>query len=85
MGMYHFLIIPQILHLISLQKFSLTSMDYSEKSKRQRKYLQSYFQKGRLQDYYPTQLREVHQLLNDLLDDPEDYRMSIRRYVPFVL
>ena len=56
-------------------------MDYGEKSKRQRKYMQSYFQKGRLPDYYPVQVREAHHLLNDLLDDPEEYRIHIRRYV----
>ncbi|KAI0700085.1 cytochrome P450 [Cytidiella melzeri] len=60
-------------------KFSLTSMDYSEKSKRQRKYMQSYFQKSRLPDLYPVQVREAHHLLHDLLEDPADYRMSIRR------
>ncbi|KAI0083867.1 cytochrome P450 [Irpex rosettiformis] len=60
-------------------KFSLTSMDYSEKSKKQRKYLQSYFQKGRLQDYYGIQIKEVHQLLNDFLNDPKAYRGHIRR------
>ncbi len=56
-------------------------MDYSEKSKKQRKYLQSYFQKGRLQDYYGIQIKEVHQLLNDFLDSPQAYRGHIRRYV----
>ena len=54
-------------------------MDYSEKSKRQRKYLQHYFQKQRLPTYYSLQLNEAHHLLNDLLDDPEDYRAHIKR------
>ncbi|KAJ7610297.1 cytochrome P450 [Mycena polygramma] len=60
-------------------KFSLTSMDYGEKSKRQRRYLQYYFHKQRLPDYYPLQLKEVHRLLNDLVDDPENYRKHIQR------
>ncbi|KAI0088547.1 cytochrome P450 [Irpex rosettiformis] len=60
-------------------KFSLTSMDYSEKSKRQRKYMASYFAKARLPDYYPVQVREAHQMLNEILDDPNDYRNAIRR------
>lgn len=54
-------------------------MDYSDKSKRQRKYLQSYFQKSKLPDYYSIQLQEVHRLLNDLLDSPQDYHSHIRR------
>ncbi|KAF8169134.1 cytochrome P450 [Mycena galopus ATCC 62051] len=62
-------------------KFSLPSMDYGEKSKRQRKYLQSYFHKQRLPRYYPIQLKEVHRLLNDLVDDPENYRTHIKRMV----
>ncbi|KAJ7110785.1 cytochrome P450 [Mycena crocata] len=60
-------------------KFSLTSMDYGEKSKRQRRYLQLYFQKHRMPDYYPIQLKEVHRLLNDLVDEPEAYRNHIKR------
>jgi len=54
-------------------------MDYGEKSKRQRKYLQLYFQKQRLPNYYPIQIKEVHRLLNDLVDDPENYRSHIKR------
>ena len=54
-------------------------MDYSEKSKRQRKYMASYFAKARLPDYYPVQVREAQQMLNELLDDPLDYRNVIRR------
>ncbi|KAI0695235.1 cytochrome P450 [Cytidiella melzeri] len=60
-------------------KFSLTSMDYGEKSKRQRKYMQSYFQKGRLQDYYGIQLRETRQMLHEMLTNPKSYRNHIRR------
>ncbi|KAJ7834052.1 cytochrome P450 [Mycena olivaceomarginata] len=60
-------------------KFSLTSMDYGEKSKRQRRYLQYYFHKQRLPNYYPLQLKEVHRLLNDLVDDPKNYRSLIKR------
>jgi len=66
------------------QNFALTSMDYSEKSKRQRKYLQLYFQKPRLQSFYPMQLKEIHRLLNDLVDDAENYRTHIQRYVPHI-
>ncbi|KAF8170735.1 cytochrome P450 [Mycena galopus ATCC 62051] len=60
-------------------KFGLPSMDYGEKSKRHRKYLQSYFHKQRLPNYYHIQLKEVHRLLNDLVDDPENHRTHIKR------
>jgi hypothetical protein len=54
-------------------------MDYSEKSKRQRRYLQSYFANSRLPDYYALQLNEAHRLLNDLLRDPSGYKTHIHR------
>ncbi|PPQ98487.1 hypothetical protein CVT26_013888 [Gymnopilus dilepis] len=59
--------------------FSLTSMDYSEKSKRQRKYLQSYFSRQLLPNYYQIQVREAHRMLSDILQDPENYRDHIKR------
>ncbi|KIJ64542.1 hypothetical protein HYDPIDRAFT_132510 [Hydnomerulius pinastri MD-312] len=60
-------------------KFSLTSMDYSEKSKRQRRYMQSYLQKSRLAECYPMQLKEAHILLDELLNDPSDWKKHLQR------
>lgn len=54
-------------------------MDYSEKSRRQRRYLQSYFRPGKLDDYYHVQIAEASQLLRDMLDDPQSYRDHIKR------
>ncbi|KAF9553213.1 cytochrome P450 [Agrocybe pediades] len=59
--------------------FSLTSMDYCEKSKRQRKYMQSYLSKQLLPNYYPIQRKEVHKMLMDILQDPSEYRKHIKR------
>jgi len=56
-------------------------MDYSEKSKRQRKYMQSYLSKQLLPNYYPIQLKEVHKMLQDILQDPSEYRKHIKRLV----
>ena len=56
-------------------------MEYGEKWKRHRKYLQTHLQKGRLQDYYDIQTNEVHHMLKDFLNDPKAYRAHIRRYV----
>ncbi|KAF8904750.1 cytochrome P450 [Gymnopilus junonius] len=61
------------------ENFSLTSMDYSEKSKKQRKYLQSYFSRQLLPNYYSTQIKEVHRMLYDVLQDPDNYRQHIKR------
>ncbi|KAI0802036.1 cytochrome P450 [Irpex lacteus] len=60
-------------------KFSLPSMDYGEKSRRHRRYLQSYFQKSHLKDHYGVQTKELHRLLNDLLDSPQAHWEHIRR------
>lgn len=54
-------------------------MDYSETYKRQRRYLQSYFSKQRMPDYYPLQLRETRRLLRDLLRDPNGHKKHIQR------
>ncbi|KAH7887275.1 cytochrome P450 [Phlebopus sp. FC_14] len=60
-------------------KFSLTSMDYGEKSKRQRRYMQSYFQKNRLSAGYGMQLKEAYTLLNDLIRDPDEWKKHLQR------
>lgn len=54
-------------------------MDYGEKYKRQRKYLQYYFHKSRLSEFYHIQTKETHRLLRDLLEDPVNYRKHIQR------
>lgn len=54
-------------------------MDYGEKYKRHRKYLQQFFHKQNLPKYYNVELKEVHRLLNDLLDDSEHYAAHMKR------
>lgn len=56
-------------------------MDYGEKWKRHRKYLQQFFHKQNIPKYYNIELKEVHHLLNDFLDDPENFTAHIKRYV----
>ncbi|KAI0757953.1 cytochrome P450 [Fomes fomentarius] len=59
--------------------WALPIVPYGDKFKRHRKYLQEYLKKPRLPNYYPIQLKEVHRLLNDLLDDPVNYKAHIKR------
>ena len=54
-------------------------MPYGDKFKRHRKYLQEYLKKPRLPNYYHIQLNEVHKMLSDVLDDPENYKGHIMR------
>ena len=41
--------------------------------------MQSYFRTSKLADYFPIQMAEAHQLLRDLLNNPESYRGSFKR------
>ena len=59
--------------------WALPIVPYGDKFKRHRKYLQEYLKKPRLPNYYPIQLHEVHKMLNDVLDDPENYKAYIKR------
>lgn len=56
-------------------------MDYGEKFKLHRRYLQQYFGKQNLSKYYDIEVKEVYKLLNDILDSPDDYAAHIKRYV----
>nr|BAK09423.1 cytochrome P450 [Postia placenta] len=60
-------------------KWALPIMDYGEKWKRHRKYLQQFFHKQNIPKYYNIELKEVHHLLNDFLDDPENFTAHIKR------
>ncbi|EPQ52446.1 cytochrome P450 [Gloeophyllum trabeum ATCC 11539] len=59
--------------------WALPIMDYGEKFKRHRRYLEEYFRKRRLPNYYATQTREVHRTLFDMLEDPENYQIHFKR------
>ncbi|PAV19443.1 cytochrome P450 [Pyrrhoderma noxium] len=59
--------------------WALPLVPYGETFRRHRKYLNQYFAKPRLPDYHPSQLKEAHRLLRDLLDDPENYKSHIER------
>jgi hypothetical protein len=61
-------------------KWALPLVPYGETFKRHRKYLQQYFSKPRLPKYYSIQKEEAHRLLNNILEDPENYRSHIQRY-----
>lgn len=56
-------------------------MDYGEKFKRHRRYLQQYFSKANLHKYYDLETREVHRLLRNLLAGSNDVEGQIKRYV----
>ena len=56
-------------------------MDYGEKFKRHRRYLQQYFSKANLHKYYDLETREVHRLLRNLLAGSNDIEGQIKRYV----
>ncbi|KZT23364.1 cytochrome P450 [Neolentinus lepideus HHB14362 ss-1] len=60
-------------------EWALPIMDYGEKFKRHRRYLEEYFRKRRLPDYHATQMREVHRTLYDMLEDPENYQIHFKR------
>ncbi|KAF8509044.1 cytochrome P450 [Gautieria morchelliformis] len=60
-------------------KWALPLVPYGETFRRHRKYLQQYFAKPKLPDYYRIQQKEAHRLLNDLLDDPDNYKLHIER------
>ena len=58
-------------------------MDYGEKFKRHRRYLQQYFSKANLHKYYDLETREVHRLLRNLLAGSNEIEPQIKRYVDF--
>ncbi|KAI0731821.1 cytochrome P450 [Fomitopsis betulina] len=59
--------------------WSLPSMDYCEKFKRHRRYLQQYFSKSNLHKYYDLETKEVHKLLRNLLAGSNDVEGQIKR------
>ena len=59
--------------------WALFLLPYGEKFKRYRKYLTGYLKKPLMPKYYPTQLKEVHKMLNDVLDDPANYKYHFKR------
>jgi len=59
--------------------WALPIVPYGEKFKRHRRYIQNYLHKQRLPELYDMQLKEVHRLLNDLLDDPDNYLVHFKR------
>ncbi|KAJ3563355.1 hypothetical protein NP233_g8990 [Leucocoprinus birnbaumii] len=65
--------------------WALPLVPYGEKFRRHRKYLSQYFAKQCLPNYYPIQLKEARRLLNDLLDDPDNYRQHIERLAGAVI
>lgn len=66
-------------------KWALPLVPYGETFKRHRKYLQQYFSKPRLPNYYYIQKEEAHHMLNDILEDPENYRSHIERYAGAII
>ncbi|OSX64655.1 hypothetical protein POSPLADRAFT_1053458 [Postia placenta MAD-698-R-SB12] len=60
-------------------KWALPIMDYGEKWKRHRKYLQQFFHKQNIPKYYNIELKEAHHLFNDFLDDPDNFTAHIKR------
>lgn len=60
-------------------------MDYCEKFKRHRRYLQQYFSKSNLHKYYDLETKEVHKLLRNLLAGSNDVEGQIKRYVALFL
>lgn len=60
-------------------KWALPLVPYGETFKRHRKYVQQYFAKPNLSKYLHIQKDEAYHLLNDLLEDPENYRSHIKR------
>ncbi|KDR69688.1 hypothetical protein GALMADRAFT_215050 [Galerina marginata CBS 339.88] len=65
--------------------WALPLVPYGETFKRHRKYLQQYFSKPSLPKYYSIQRKEAHRLLNDLLEDPDNYRSHIERYAGAII
>ena len=54
-------------------------MEYGDKFKRHRRYLQQFFHKQRLPEHYGLQVKEAQRLLNDFLDDPDNFSAHIKR------
>ncbi|KAF8970728.1 cytochrome P450 [Flammula alnicola] len=59
--------------------WALPLVPYGETFRRHRKYLQQYFANNRLPDYYRIQRKEAHRMINDILDDPDNYKSHIER------
>ncbi|TCD70033.1 hypothetical protein EIP91_005285 [Steccherinum ochraceum] len=59
--------------------WTLPLLTYNETFKRHRKYVQNYFAKPRVHLFYRFQRREVHRMLNDVLDSPKNYREHLGR------
>jgi len=60
-------------------KWALPLVPYGDTFRRHRRYLQQYFARNRLPDYYHIQRKEAHRLLNDLLIDPDNFKSHIER------
>ncbi|KZT64789.1 cytochrome P450 [Daedalea quercina L-15889] len=59
--------------------WSLPSMDYGEKFKRHRRYLQQYFSKQNLPRFYEVETQEVHKLLRETLTRSDDMIDHVKR------
>ncbi|EJD00109.1 cytochrome P450 [Fomitiporia mediterranea MF3/22] len=59
--------------------WALPLVTYGETFRRHRRYLQRYFAKPLLPDYYHIQLKEARRMINDILEDPDNYKRHIER------
>jgi len=76
----HFIIQTHFRTILSIGwKWALPLVPYGETFRRHRRYLQQYFAKHRLPDYYFIQRKEAHHMLNDILDDPKNFKSHIER------
>ncbi|KAG6907101.1 hypothetical protein DXG01_010514 [Tephrocybe rancida] len=65
--------------------WALPLVPYGEKFRRHRKYLSQYFAKQCLPNYYDIQTKEARRLINDLLEDPDNFRQHIERMAGAVI
>ncbi|KAG6917174.1 hypothetical protein DXG01_003610 [Tephrocybe rancida] len=65
--------------------WALPLVPYGEKFRRHRRYLGQYFAKQCLPNYYHIQLKEARRLMNDFLDDPDNFRQHIERMAGAVI
>lgn len=60
----------------------MSFLPYGNKYRRQRKMMMQRFNAQAIADYRPIQQRELHKLLNNLLDAPEGFYHHTFRCVP---
>lgn len=57
-------------------------MPYGDKQRKSRQILHHFLQPSAVGQYNPVVMKEVHRMLLSVLNEPEQFIRSIRRYVP---